>query len=135
MADIFSKKKRSEIMSNVRNKDSKMEIKLRKELWRAGYRYRKNVSGYFGKPDILFKKYETVVFVDSCFWHGCEKHFKLPTSKVKFWKNKIERNIERDKEVTRYYKSRKWKIFRVWEHELKNNFQKVVKRTIKIILS
>jgi len=131
MADIFSKKKRSEIMSNIRNKDSKMEIRLRKELWKEGYRYRKNVSGYFGKPDILLKRYKTVVFVDSCFWHGCKKHFKLPTSKVKFWKNKIEKNITRDKKVTRYYKNKGWKIVRVWEHELKKDLSKAMKKIIK----
>lgn len=67
MADIFSKKKRSEIMSKVRSKDSKIEIEFRKKIWNAGFRYRKNAKNHFGKPDIVLPKYKTVIFIDSCF--------------------------------------------------------------------
>jgi len=119
MADIFSKKKRSEIMSKVRSKDSKIEIEFRKKLWKAGFRYRKNSTKYFGKPDIVLPKYKTVIFIDSCFWHGCKKHGTMPQTRKKFWETKIERNKERDKEVNRYYRKADWKIFRIWEHDLK----------------
>jgi len=118
MADIFSKKKRSEIMSKVRNKDSKIEVEFRKKLWAAGYRYRKNATNYFGKPDIVLPKYKTVIFIDSCFWHGCKKHGSIPTTRTKFWTEKIERNKARDKEVNKHYEKEGWRVIRVWEHDL-----------------
>jgi len=132
MADIFSKKKRSDIMSKVRSKETGIEIKIRKELWKAGFRYRKNVSGYFGKPDILLKKYKMVIFADSCFWHGCKKHGSIPQTRKKFWEEKIARNKERDKEVNKHYKKIGWKVIRIWEHEFKKDmelfFQKVIRK-------
>jgi len=124
MADNVSKKKRSEIMSKIKNKDSKIEILFRKELWKRGFRYSKNSTKYFGKPDVVLLKHKTVVFVDSCFWHGCKKHCRIPTVRKKYWTGKIKRNKERDKEVSKYYKKQNWKVFRVWEHDLiKSNFK------------
>lgn len=117
--DIYSKKKRSEIMSGIRNKDSKLEIEFRKKLWRAGFRYRKNSIKHFGKPDIVLSKYKTVIFIDSCFWHGCKKHGSIPETRKKFWVKKIERNKARDKEVNRHYKKESWNVIRIWEHDLK----------------
>lgn len=105
-------------MSRVKSKDSKIETLFRKELWKADFRYRKNSVKYFGKPDIVLPKYKTAIFVDSCFWHGCEKHCRIPTARKKYWTAKIERNIARDKEVSKYYKQQGWKIFRIWEHDL-----------------
>ena len=128
--DIFTKKKRSEIMSKVRNKDSKIEISLRKALWREGFRYRKNSTKYFGKPDIVLPKYKTVIFVDSCFWHGCKKHGTMPTTRKSFWEKKIARNKERDKVVNRHYKKKGWKILRVWEHEIYKDLLKIIKKII-----
>lgn len=119
MVDIFTKKKRSEVMSRVKNKDSKIEIAFRKALWKEGFRYRKNATNHFGKPDIVLPKYKTVIFVDSCFWHGCKKHGSMPVTRKDFWKKKIARNKERDKEVNRYYKKEEWRVFRVWEHNIK----------------
>ena len=121
MTDIFSKEKRSEIMSKVRNKDSQIEIEFRKELWKEGFRYGKNSAKYFGKPDLVLPKYETVIFIDSCFWHGCRRHGSTPKTRGSFWKTKIEGNKERDAEVSKYYKKLGWKIFRIWEHNLKKN--------------
>ncbi|MEK9153347.1 MAG: very short patch repair endonuclease [Patescibacteria group bacterium] len=117
--DMFSKKKRSEIMSKIRSKDTKIEILFRKALWKKGFRYRKNSSKYFGKPDLVLPKYKTVIFIDSCFWHNCPKHGYLPKSNLKYWRRKIECNKERDKEVNKYYKKLGWKIFRIWEHKIK----------------
>jgi DNA mismatch endonuclease (patch repair protein) len=121
VVDIFSKTKRSDIMSKVRNKDSKIEVTLRKALWEKGFRYRKNSTKYFGKPDIVLPKYKTVVFMDSCFWHGCKKHSSVPSTRTEFWKKKIARNKERDKEVNRHYKKESWQVIRVWEHDLKKS--------------
>lgn len=126
MADKFSKQKRSEIMSKVRNKDSKIEITLRKALWKEGFRYRKNSTKHFGKPDIILKKYKTVIFADSCFWHGCKKHGSMPTTRKKFWEKKITRNKERDKEVNRHYKKEYWQVIRVWEHTLKKSLVAII---------
>lgn len=118
--DTVSKQKRSEIMSRIKSRDSKIETLFRKELWRRGFRYRKNSGKYFGKPDIVLKQHKTVIFVDSCFWHGCKKHCRVPTTKRNYWIAKIERNKARDKEVSKYYKKQSWRVFRIWEHDLPN---------------
>jgi DNA mismatch endonuclease (patch repair protein) len=128
MADTVSKKKRSEIMSAVRSKDSEIEVKFRKALWKRGFRYRKNSAKYFGKPDLVLKKYKAVIFIDSCFWHGCEKHCRLPATRKKYWTKKIKRNKKRDKEVNLHYKNSDWQIIRVWEHELKKSLGKTLKK-------
>lgn len=121
MADIFTKKKRSEIMSKVKAKDSKIEIAFRKKLWAEGFRYSKNSAKYFGKPDVALPKYKTVIFIDSCFWHGCKKHGSIPATRKKFWVGKIDRNKARDKEVNKHYKKEGWKVIRIWEHDLKKD--------------
>lgn len=121
MADNISKEKRTATMKAIRSKDSKIEVVFRKELWKMGLRYIKNSSKYFGKPDVLLKKDKTVIFIDSCFWHGCKKHCRIPTTHRKYWTQKIERNIERDREVVLFYKNLSWKVIRIWEHQLKNS--------------
>jgi len=128
--DIFSKNKRSEIMRAVKGKDTKIEIVFRKALWQRGFRYRKNSSKCFGKPDLILKKFKTVVFLDSCFWHGCKVHGTLPATRAVFWKNKIEGNKERDREVNRHYKKIGWKVFRFWEHEIERNLDFVINKTV-----
>jgi len=126
--DTVSKQKRSEIMSHVKSKNSKIEALFRKELWKVGLRYRKNSSKHFGKPDIVLPKYKTAIFIDSCFWHGCKKHCRIPTARKKYWTEKITRNIARDKEVSKYYKKQGWKIFRIWEHNLQKKTEKIISR-------
>lgn len=118
-------------MSKIRSKETKIEVALRRELWRAGYRYRKNASGYFGKPDVLLKRYKTVIFIDSCFWHGCKKHFRLPSSKIKYWKQKIKKNIKRDTAVNKHYKKLGWRVIRIWEHQIKKDLAKTAERVIE----
>ncbi|MDE0298527.1 MAG: very short patch repair endonuclease [Candidatus Poribacteria bacterium] len=115
---MFSKEKRSDLMSRVKSRDSKMEVSFRKALWKHGFRYRKNSPKHFGKPDVVLPKYETVIFLDSCFWHGCEQHCSLPATRSTFWKEKIARNIARDKEVNRHYDKIGWRVIRLWEHDL-----------------
>ena len=113
-------------MRTIKSKDTKIEIAFRKFIWNKGFRYSKNSAKYFGKPDLVLKKYKTVVFIDSCFWHGCKKHCRIPATNKKYWVNKIERNKKRDKEVNKFYKKLKWKIIRIWEHNLKINKQKII---------
>jgi len=131
MTDIVSKKKRSEMMSMVRSKDSGIEKMVRKHLWESGFRYRKNSNKYYGKPDVVLPKYKTVVFVDSCFWHGCRKHCQLPATRKKFWSEKIDGNKRRDKKVSQFYKKMGWKIIRIWEHDLKKKDFKFDEKKIK----
>ena len=120
MTDTVSQEKRSRIMSQVRGSDTEIEKRFRSFLWKAGIRYRKNNKKYFGKPDITIAKHKTVIFIDSCFWHGCEEHLRIPKTNIEFWKKKIERNVQRDREVKIYYQDKKWKIIRIWEHDLKD---------------
>lgn len=110
-------------MKQVKNKDSKIEVALRKELWNRGLRYQKNVTSIFGKPDLVFKGKKVAVFCDSEFWHGYnwderKKDFK---SHQAFWIPKIERNMERDKEVTAELQRQGWTVLRFWGKEIKKN--------------
>ncbi len=131
MTDNVSKKRRSEIMGKVRSQDSKMEVKFRKALWRTGFRYSKNAKDYFGKPDLVLKKYKTVIFIDSCFWHGCKKHCRVPADNRKYWVDKIERNKKRDKQVNQHYRKKSWNILRVWEHEIQKDFESSISKIIE----
>ena len=108
-------------MSKVKNKDSKIEIQLRKELWSRGLRYQKNVNGIIGKPDILFKGVKVAVFCDSEFWHGYnwEERKEDFKSNREFWIPKIERNIERDEEVNEELSKQGWKVLRFWGKDIK----------------
>lgn len=110
-------------MSRVKNKDSDIELLLRKELWKRGLRYRKNVKDILGKPDIALKKYKIAVFCDSEFWHGYDwenRKYDFKTNK-EFWYKKIERNIERDKEVTSRLEKEGWLVIRFWGKDIKSN--------------
>lgn len=110
-------------MKQVKNKDSKIEIALRKELWSRGLRYQKNVTSIFGKPDLVFKGKKVAVFCDSEFWHGYnwEERKKDFKSHQEFWIPKIERNMERDKEVTEELQKQGWTVLRFWGKEIKKN--------------
>ena len=110
-------------MQQVKNKDSKIEIMLRKELWSRGLRYRKNVNRIYGKPDIVFIGKKIAVFCDSEFWHGYnwEERKKDFKSHQEFWIPKIERNMERDREVTERLESDGWKVLRFWGKQIKRD--------------
>ena len=110
-------------MKQVKNKDSKIEIALRKELWSRGLRYQKNVTSIFGKPDLVFKGKKVAVFCDSEFWHGYnwEERKKDFKSHQEFWIPKIERNMERDKEVTEELQKQGWTVLRFWGIDIKKN--------------
>ena len=113
-------------MSQVKNKDSKIEIMLRKELWKRNMRYRKNVKKIYGNPDIVYISKKIAVFVDSEFWHGYDwenrkNDFK---SNKAFWIPKIEKNIQRDYEVTNKLQKDGWIVLRFWGNEIKKNVVK-----------
>ncbi|PLT29824.1 very short patch repair endonuclease [Peribacillus deserti] len=122
MPDKFSKETRSRIMGSIRAR-SKLEDRVSRALWKKGFRFRKNDRTLYGTPDISIKKYRIVIFIDSCYWHACLEHFKMPKSNTEFWENKIERNRARDSRVTRHYEEKGWNIIRIWEHDLqRGNF-------------
>lgn len=107
-------------MGKVKSKETKLEKRVRKILSERGIKYRKNSSKYFGKPDIIIAPQKVVIFVDSCFWHGCKKHCRMPKSNRDYWIEKINRNKKRDGLVNAYYRKNHWLIIRIWEHNLEN---------------
>ncbi len=129
---FYTTKSRSKHMSKIRGKDTKPEIRLRKALWAEGYRYRVNYKKLIGKPDIVFKKYKTVVFIDGEFWHGYnweEKQHKIKSNRG-FWIPKIERNMQRDKEVNVRLEEMGYKVFRFWEYQIKKDFENCVLKVV-----
>lgn len=121
--DRHTSEQRRRNMQAVKNKDSQIEILLRKELWSRGIRYRKNSNKIFGKPDIVFIGKKIAVFCDSEFWHGYnwEERKKDFKSHQEFWIPKIERNIERDQEVTKKLEAEGWIVLRFWGNQIKKN--------------
>lgn len=127
--DRLTPEQRRKNMQHVRNKDSQIELKLRRALWHAGFRYRKNLRNVFGCPDIVFPRLKIAIFCDSEFWHGYDwenrKHdFK---SRQDFWIPKIERNIARDREVNEHLATAGWIVLRFFGREIKKDVQSCVK--------
>lgn len=120
MTDIFSKRKRSDIMSRVRSRGNQStELALASALrrWKvAGWRRHPPLTGH---PDFCFPGLQLAIFVDGCFWHGCAQHGTMPATHRNFWKAKITRNKRRDLKTKRLLRSQGWKVVRIWEHELK----------------
>lgn len=117
--DIWNKKKRSAVMAKIKSKDTNPEMLVRRYLYHRGYRYRKNVKGLPGTPDIVLQKYGVVVFIHGCFWHGHEVDGHIPHTNTEFWKKKIERNKERDVQNKEILKKMGWKVITIWECQLK----------------
>lgn len=121
MADVHDKVTRSYNMSRIRGKNTKPEILVRKFLFSKGFRYRLHDNKLPGKPDIILKKYKTVIFVNGCFWHGHKdcKYSVIPKTRTEWWKSKINNNKERDKKNNKILKNQDWNVIVVWECELK----------------
>ena len=119
MADNHTKEVRSRNMSHIRSTNTKPEEKVRKYLFSKGFRYRKNVRGLPGCPDIVLPKYRSVIFVNGCFWHkhDCPR-FVWPSSNQEYWIPKITRNVERDAKNQQTLKAMGWQIITVWEYKL-----------------
>lgn len=110
-------------MSAIKSRNTKPEILVRKFLFSRGFRYRLNHPRLPGHPDLVLRKYRTVIFVNGCFWHGHEecKYYRLPKTNVEFWQAKIERNKKRDIEEQHRLASLGWHCITVWECQLKPN--------------
>ena len=117
--DRHTPEQRRRNMQHVRSKDTSIELKLRKALWHAGIRYRKNWKELPGKPDIAITKYKIAVFCDSGFWHGRDfEKKKKPATNAEFWDKKIKRNMERDQEVNRELNGLGWQVIRFWDTDI-----------------
>jgi DNA mismatch endonuclease (patch repair protein) len=129
--DTFSKAQRSRIMASVKAKGNKStELKFLSILkandvigWRRNY-------PLLGRPDFVFPKFRVAVFIDGCFWHGCSQHCRMPSSNKDYWIAKIDKNIKRDKKISKELRNKNWKVIRVWEHDIKSG---IVKRKIGVI--
>ena len=120
MTDVHDSFTRSKNMAAIRSTDTKPELYVRKILYGAGYRYRLHVKKLPGKPDIVLKKYNLVIFVNGCFWHGHNcKLFKLPKTRTEFWENKIHKNKTNDRSNKKKLIELGWKVKNIWECEIK----------------
>ncbi len=124
--DPLTKEQRHRCMAAIRSKDTKPELLVRKFLFGRGFRYRLNHSRLPGHPDLVLRKYRTVIFVNGCFWHGHEgcKNFRLPKTNVDFWSAKIVRNRVRDREEQQTLAKMGWHCITVWECQLKPSVRK-----------
>lgn len=127
---------RSENMRRIKSQDTSIEIKLRKALWHKGYRYQKNCKDIFGKPDICFRGKKLAIFCDSEFWHGkylMDKKY-IPATNSSYWIAKIERNIERDKEVNVFLVEEGWTVLRFWQKDIEKNLEICIESIEKELL-
>lgn len=132
MADVFTKEKRSDVMSRIKgkgNRDTELAmIQIFRKHHISGWRRNQDV---LGKPDFVFPKRKVALFVDGCFWHMCPKHFNMPKNNRAFWEKKLKGNRDRDKFVTRNLRRDGWKVIRIWEHELSEP-GRVAQRILKV---
>ena len=130
MADRLTAEQRSWNMSRVRNKDTSIEVKVRKWLFHQGYRYRKNVKTLPGKPDIVLNTYKTVIFIHGCFWHrhpSC-KDATIPKTRTEFWQEKFDRNVANDERHIRQLEDAGYTVLILWECEINRNFDETMQK-------
>ena len=134
MADFLTKPQRSALMSAIKgkgNKDTELAlVKLFRCHGITGWRRGQDV---FGRPDFLFRRNRLALFVDGCFWHGCPRCYRRPKSNRKFWDNKIARNRERDRRVSRELRKLGWRVIRIWEHDLAKRGGACIRRIQRVI--
>lgn len=135
MADIWSKQKRSEVMSLIRSRGNKATelrlIAIFREFGITGWRRNQPL---LGKPDFTFRSGRVAVFVDGCFWHGCPRCYRRPGSNREYWDAKISANRKRDRHVSRELRKFGWKVVRIWQHQLANP-ARVASRVIRVLES
>jgi len=131
MVDNLSNEKRSKVMASIGGKNTRPEITIRKMLWQKGIRYRIHNNTVFGTPDISIKKKKIAVFIDGCFWHGCSRCYREPTTNVEFWRNKVENNKKRRNKVRTQLRKDGWNVQEFWEHQVNSRPQDVISLIIK----
>lgn len=133
MADMFSKRKRSEVMAAIHSSGNKETELTLVQILRMNHitGWRRHMA-VFGNPDFVFPKARLVIFVDGCFWHACPKHFRMPKSNKSYWEAKIARNKKRDRLVMKSLKEKGWRVLRIWQHQLRH--EKAVVRRLRTAL-
>jgi len=133
--DIWSKQKRSEVMSRIRGKNTKPELILRSLLFKQGYRFKVHQKDLPGKPDIVLPKFKTTIFVHGCFWHHHKdcRDGRIPSTNKEFWDKKIRRNIIKDRENMKELKKDNWKVIVIWECNIEKHPDKVINYLQKIL--
>lgn len=132
-AGFYTTPERSKIMGKIRGKNTQPEMAFRRALWAAGYRYRVDYKKLLGKPDIALKKHKTVIFIDGEFWHGFDwetRREKIKTNR-EFWIPKIERNMQRDREVNQGLREQGYTVFRFWEKEVKKELENCLEQVLE----
>ena len=135
MADRISPEHRSWNMSRIKGKDTKIEVMVRQYLFHYGFRFRKNDKRYPGKPDVVLPKYKTAIFVHGCFWHrheGC-KLATTPKTRTEFWMEKFAKNVANDKKHYEQLQEMGWNVIVIWECELENDFEGIMKKVVQKI--
>lgn len=116
-------------MSKVKSKETKLELYFKGLLKGLRFRYQPKIMG---KPDFALKKLKIAIFIDSCFWHKCPQHFRKPNSNISYWKPKINRNVERAKEVNLLLKKHGWKAVHFWEHDIAKKPDKCIEKVKRV---
>lgn len=137
MTDTMSSSQRHHCMASIHSSATKPEMLVRRWLWSHGYRYRLNVKGVPGKPDIVMRRYHTAIFVNGCFWHGHEncRNFRKPKSNLEFWSNKISRNQQRDRQNYQLLKDNGWQVIVVWECQLSKDRIERTMQEVELMLN
>ena len=133
--DVLTPEQRKKNMQNIRGKDTKIEVKVRSELFKRGFRFRKNDSRYPGKPDIVLPKYKTVIFVNGCYWHrhpGC-KYATIPKTNIEFWNKKFQANIKNDAKNKAALEDAGWIVITLWECELQKDLAGAINRVEEML--
>ena len=133
--DVLTPEQRKKNMQNIRGKDTKIEVKVRSELFKRGFRFRKNDNRYPGTPDIVLPKYKTVIFVNGCYWHrhpGC-KYATTPKTNAEFWNKKFQTNIKNDAKNKSALEEAGWNVITLWECELKRDLAGVLNHVEEMI--
>lgn len=129
--DRLTKQERSNLMSKVKGKNTKIEVMIRNGLRKNGIRnYRVNYK-INGTPDLAFVKEKIVVFIDGCFWHKCGLCYSEPKSNVAYWKKKVDENVNRDRNVDAELIKQGWDVIRIWEHDVKNNLAGAITKILR----
>ncbi len=131
--DNLTKEQRKKNMRNIRSSGTTPEKKVMRELRKRKIYFAKHVSNITGKPDIVFRRKKIIVFIDSDFWHGHPERFIMPKTNTDYWRNKIECNRERDAMVTKELKEQGWTVIRLWEYDIKKNFDYCINLILKAL--
>ena len=132
MVDKLTKAQRSYVMSRIKSNNTKPELAFRMHLRGMGIKNYTTHAKITGTPDVVIASSKIALFVDGCFWHGCPTCYKAPQSNRNFWRKKVERNINRDKETARLLRASGWKVARFWEHQLIGDMSSVDRKLLEI---